>query len=42
MDVAVRRGQSLDFIVDPGPGRDIRCDATQLQITVDGVVTRTS
>jgi len=42
MDVAVRRGQSLDFIVDPGPAHDIRCDATQLQITVDGVVTRTS
>jgi hypothetical protein len=33
----VRKGSSLYFIVDPGPGHDAGCDTTQLQITVDRV-----
>jgi hypothetical protein len=41
MDVPVKKGQSLYFIVDPGPAHDSGCDATQLQITIDGVVTQT-
>ena len=33
-----RRGQSLYFIVSPGPNNNSGCDTTQLQITIDGVV----
>jgi hypothetical protein len=34
---SVHKGQSLYFIVEPESGNDIACDATQLQVTVDGV-----
>jgi hypothetical protein len=40
MDVPVKKGQSLYFIVDAGPNHNSSCDATQLQITIDGVVTQ--
>jgi hypothetical protein len=35
----VAAGQTLYFIVDPGPGDDASCDATQLAITVDRLAT---
>ena len=38
MVVPIKRGESLYFIVSPGPNNSA-CDATQLQITIDGVVT---
>ena len=38
MVVPIKRGQSLYFIVSPGPNNNSRCDTTQLQITIDGVV----
>ncbi len=40
MNVPIHKGQSLYFIVDPGPRNNIRCDATQVQVTIDGVVTQ--
>jgi len=36
--VPIKKGQSLNFIVSPGPRNDSRCDVTQLQITIDGTV----
>jgi hypothetical protein len=36
--VQVAAGQSLYFIVDPGPTNDSACDATQLAVTVDHVL----
>jgi hypothetical protein len=33
----IAKGQSLYFIVDPGPGDNASCDTTQLEITVDRV-----
>jgi hypothetical protein len=41
MNVPVKKGQSLYFIVDAGPSHNSSCDATQLQITIDGIVTQT-
>jgi hypothetical protein len=38
MLVPIKRGQSLYFIVSPGPNSNSGCDTTQLQITIDGVV----
>ena len=35
----VSAGQTLYFIVDPGPGDDASCDATQLAVTVDRLAT---
>ena len=32
---SIEPGQSLYFIVDPGPNDNIGCDTTQLQITID-------
>jgi hypothetical protein len=32
---SIEPGQSLYFIVDPGPSHNIGCDITQLQITID-------
>jgi hypothetical protein len=34
----VVKGQSLYFIVDPGPGTDASCDATQVAVTIDHLV----
>jgi hypothetical protein len=34
----VKSGQSLYFIVDPGPNDKVGCDTTQLQITIDQVI----
>jgi hypothetical protein len=33
--VRVVKGQSLYFIVDPGPADDASCDATQVAVTID-------
>ena len=38
MVVPITRGQSLYFIVSPGPNSNSGCDTTQLQITIDGLV----
>jgi hypothetical protein len=33
----IEPGQSLYFIVDPGPSNNIGCDTTQLQVTIDQI-----
>jgi hypothetical protein len=39
MVVPIKKGQSLNFIVSPGPsGSNSSCNTTQLQITIDGTV----
>ena len=38
MLVPIKKGQSLNFIVSPGPSNNSSCDTTQLQITIDGTV----
>lgn len=38
MVVPIKKGQSLNFIVSPGPSNNSSCDTTQLQITIDGTV----
>jgi hypothetical protein len=38
MVVPIKKGQSLNFIVSPGPSNNSGCDTTQLQITIDGTV----
>jgi hypothetical protein len=37
MSFGIAKGQSLYFIVTPGPSGDAACDTTQLQITIDRV-----
>jgi hypothetical protein len=40
MLVPIKRGQSLNFIVSSGARNNSSCDTTQLQITIDGVVSQ--